>query len=1206
MLRISTFGGLLIEREQTLLQLPTQKARDLVAYLVTFRRRRHPRAVLAGLLWPDLPEEKARRRLSDTLWRVRRSLGDYVQADEEFIWFNIRLPFWLDVSEFEQGIQESLGDAFHLPRLASCIRLYRGPFLDGLYHDWVLLERERLRGLYLEALGRLLEMYKQTGDYTAALVIAQRLIAVEPLQEAAHRELMRLYHLLGRDAEAIAQYHRCRRLLEQDLGVLPAPETESLYQVLLRRFSAERAMPLVDVHLPVAAGHPLPDLGEPPLVGRDAERASLLAGLEDAARGQGSMVLVEGEAGIGKTRLVQEIIAGAEWRNMCVLTCRGEEVPAASYGLLVSAMQPVLTPLRIRQIARLIGAEHLQAAALLFPLIARILPESSPLPEEPPPQARRRLQEALVSLIRALCTIRPCLWVMEDIQWADRESLALLPLLLPHVSTSRLFFLLTGRSVELRASPAVWDTLQALDRTGPFPRYVLGRLDRREVEQLIHRLLGEESSVLTDSLMQESEGIPLYLVETLKTWWDEGLLIPTEQGVWRWTGEEPVGPSSRRGEEIIGRRLARLSSIATEFLAVAAVAGTEMDLDLVFSACAFSAEDAASLDAYLQASDELLQLGLLIETEEGYRFSHGHIRRVVYGRMSPRERQRLHLRVAQAMEAIFPDRYEELAHHFAAAGEKDAAVRYLRRAAERARALFAHRTALSCYDRLLELLPSDDQAARYDVLRDRAEVLGWLGEREAQGRVLEEMIRLARALSDSPRLALALYWRSEWHRLQGHYGQANEDAHAALDLYRRLGDDRARARLLSQLGRNVLYIGECEQAEAYFREALPILEEAGDLKGQIECRMGLAHIAQYRGDHSTALSFCRRCLTLAKQMQDRQMLSHTLSAVGLGLVDLGDMEGAEPYLQRALEVARESGEKRMQAVAHIRLAYVALNRGDLDNAFARLRTALPVFRKAQDPFWEAHVLSVLGEVELLRGHPEAAYRHLEAACRLHEELGEHDNRVIGLSYLAVAELALGRGDRAWKHARDVLRTAEEKWSDTECCPEVPYNGFLVAQGTRHWAAARAALERAARVLEARTACIADPAWRETYRTGLRVHRAIVESASRLPPPGKLEVRLARADAAPRGPLAPEENVTLIWTVDAGREDADLLAREGKVALRRRRILRLLAEAESAGAVPTIADLAGALDVSVRTIRADLAALRRRGYVVRTRGTVSSL
>ena len=1201
MLRFYTFGGLRIEHEGQPLLLPTRKARDLLAYLLTFRRRAHPRPVLAGLLWPDLPEEKALRRLSDTLWRVRRVLGDQVMADAERLWFNADLPAWLDVEIFEQAVTRRPPD----PRaLAAAVELYDGPFLEGLYHDWVLLERERLRDLYLQSLGRLLDLHKQAGDYESALAVARRLVAAEPLYEAAHRELMRLYHLLGRDAEAIAQYHRCRQVLQEEVGVAPAPETQALYQALRRRSPSPSAEAVPEVYLPPPAAYAPVDLDAPPLVGRDAERAALLGHLEAAITGRGGVVLVEGEPGIGKSRLAEEVVAGARWRNVQVLLAHAKEAGQSPYALTLALLTPALTPLRIRQLARLVEPEHLQAATLLFPAIGRLLPDLPSLPHLPPRQAQERLQQALVALFLGLTRIAPHLWVLEDLQWADAETLALLPPLSARLGESRALWLLTGRSAELRTRPSVWNALQALDRVGPLPRYRLGRLDAEAIGYLVRCLLGRDCPTLRDHLTRESEGVPLYLVETLKAWRDEGVLRPTRHGTWRWREGEALLPASHRGETIIGHRLAGLSPHAEALLAAAATIGTEVDFDLLAQVCTFpdSGADPSPLDPYLVASDELLRLGLLVETERGYRFSHDRVRQAAYHRLPPQERRRLHRRVALAMERLFPDHFEALAYHFAAAGERELAVRYLTRAAEQARRVFAHETALACYDRLLALLTRpEDHLLRYGVLSDRAELLGWVGDREVQGRDLEEMVRLARLLTDEARLARALHLRSEWHRLQGRYEAANEDAQAALEIYRRLGNDRARARLLSQLGRNLLYT-DCLRARGYLQEALPILEVVGDLKGQIECLMGLAHVAQYEGDLFLSLEYCRRSLALAKATRDQRLISYTLAAVGLGYIDLGDVEAAEPYLRQALHLAEQSGQKRRRAVVRVRLAYVAIQRDDLEAARDHLQRALAIFQEVRDGFWEAHTRSVLGEVALLQGDPQEARAHLEVAYRLHRQLGEVDDAVIVLSYLALAELALGEGAAAWRHSEEVMARVRAAWSGAERCPEVYYNCFRIATGTHHWAAARVALEEAAEIIAQRAERIGDPAWRETYRTGLRLHRAVAEAMACQPPPGQLLVYLPRSDAPVRRRVPPEEKVAVVWTVDAGEADEAVAEQGGRVALRRHRLLRLLAEAEAAGGLPTVADLAGALEVSPRTIRADLAALRRQGHTVRTYGS----
>ncbi len=1207
LLRIFTFGGLRIERKGQSPQLPTHKARELAAYLVTFRSCPHPRSTLAGILWPDIPEEKARRRLSDTLWRIRHVLGDYVTADEDYVRFNFALPHWLDAQEFEQkaskyaNAQAENASSVCLPELCEAVDLYTGTFLEGFYQDWVLGEQERLRGLYLELLGQLLEQYKQSGDYAAALATAQRLVATERLHEFGHRELMRLYHLLGRDTEAITQYQYCQEILKAELGVDPAPETESLYQILIHPAPDQVNAPTV--HLPMPARPSVLNLDELPLVGRDAERNALLRHIEAIASGQGGIVLLEGEAGIGKSRLVRELGAGASWRTICTTWASASEIKASSpYALLLEAMKPVLPPLRIRQLSRLIERVHLQAVAPLLPEIAEVLPGLPPLPDLPPPQARERLQQALIALVLGLARITPHLWVLEDIHWADAETLALLPLLIPHLAASRALLLLTGRSADLRNNPTVWSTLQALDRTGPFTRYTLNRLKGKDVDWLVHNLVGEADPSLSERLAQASEGVPLYLIETLKTWRDEGRLWPTQQGNWQWKGDAPAALPSHLGEAVVGYRLSRLSGAAHQVLGAAAVIGAEVDFDLLAQVCGHAAS--LPTDLYLlPATDELLSLGLLLETDTGYHFSHEQVRQAVYHQLSAAQRQRLHRDTAKALEALAADQSELLAYHFAAAGEQQPAIDYLIRAAERARKLFAHQAALTCYNRLLDLTNPKDHPACFNILHDRAEVLGWIGDREAQGRDLEKLLDLARALGDKTRLAFALHQRSEWRRVQGHYPPADEDAQAALELYRQLEDRLAQAALLSQLGWNVVYTTNYSRALDYFRQALAIYQDSNDLEGQIGCLIGLMSAAELGGDYSHSLAYSQECMTLAQATGNPYHIARAFFSVGLKCFDLGDVQAAKGYLQESLRLNETIGERRQQAAVHLYLGETIIERGDLETAQAHIETAHSLFRQMRDLSWEGDALAALGRLAILQGAPDVAHEHLRAAYQRRTELGEPGYAVLDLSFMALAELMQGDKRHAWQHSQQAVAELEAGLEGVEHYYRIYYNHFRVAEGVSRWAAARTAIERAARIVGEFAERVSDPIWQEKFRTAYHARQAIAEAVAVQPPPGCLRVRLARADAPGHRQPLPDETTFVVWNVDDGNADAAIAKREGKAALRRHRLRRLLAQAHATNAAPTIEDMAGALDVSPRTVRADLAALRRQGYTVRTRGTL---
>src|SRR5262245_61568825 len=301
--RITLFGALEVAHGQAAPQRPpTQKVLSLLGYLIVQHGVPQGRDKLVDLLWPDLLPRQGRRMLSDALWRARRLLTQPGAADAPLldisgaaVAFRPAPDTFVDLIAFERLLQPvagrlddpdpaSLADAIEPMREA--VALYRGDFLEDCYDDWTLFERERLRELYLSTLRWLLACDLNTQAYAAALQIALRLVRADPLREEAHRDLMRLYYLLGREADALRAYEQCTKLLDEELGVEPDPTTVSLYEEirsLQQRRAWEQARPAIPA--PAAAGAIPPALPEPPLVGRPEQRAELIDAVEQAIAG---------------------------------------------------------------------------------------------------------------------------------------------------------------------------------------------------------------------------------------------------------------------------------------------------------------------------------------------------------------------------------------------------------------------------------------------------------------------------------------------------------------------------------------------------------------------------------------------------------------------------------------------------------------------------------------------------------------------------------------------------------------------------------------------------------------------------------------------------------------------------------------------------------------------------------------------------------
>ena len=537
--RIAIFGALEIAHGSAApLRPPTQRVLALLGYLIAHHDLPHPRDKLVDLLWPDLLPRQGRRMLSDTLWRARRLLTPPGQDNTpalliagDTVAFRPTPSIWVDLIVFEQALPAPgvlATDVIEQIRIA--IDLYRGDFLEDCYDDWALYERERLREQYLSALQRLLAADQQRQAYDLALQSALRLVQADPLREEAHRALMRLYHLLGRTDDALRVFAQCRALLDSELGVEPEAETLSLYEEL-RALQRRRAGGGTRNEATIEATI----LQDVPLVGRSSARAEVMESIEQALIGAGGLVLLAGEAGQGKSRLLREVAAGAAWRGAQVNWGRGrEDAQARPFGPLHEALGEGLTPIRARRLAELLPARTLDMLLPLLPELTELLPEHPFRLHDPGEQPVAAQHAALASVLLALGQIAPQLLILEDLHWFDRATLDALAALLPALRGARVLLILSGRPEELAARAPVWDTLLQLDRSGLMRRVELHGLDEAEVAELVRRALRMQHPAprFSARLAAATGGNPYFILETLRALHEQGTLRRDEQSVW--------------------------------------------------------------------------------------------------------------------------------------------------------------------------------------------------------------------------------------------------------------------------------------------------------------------------------------------------------------------------------------------------------------------------------------------------------------------------------------------------------------------------------------------------------------------------------------------------------------------------------------------------------------------------------------------------
>jgi DNA-binding SARP family transcriptional activator len=1028
-LQVYLLGPPRAEWDGAVLSIPRRQVRALL-YRLAAQPEPVFREQLVFLFWPDTPDSEARRSLSRLLTHLRRALpepdllvacGDRVGLDFEHVWSD----FVVFTRLSDRGDEiESLGLAADL---------YRGSFLAGFslpgppeFEAWLLQQQRDAERHYLDILTALIEKHAARHEYDPAIAYARRYLAADELAEDVHRRLIALYAAAGDRSAALRQFERCATILERELGVRPLPETRAVYQSALDGRSSPVRPTASDLSWAT-----LPGL-DVPLVGRDAAYRRLSRALSEAQAGRGQVVLISGEPGIGKSRLMEEFARDLGDRALVLAAAARTGKHPLPYHLvaeifrsisdwhgLTSGVQPI----------------WLAEAARLLPELRDLHPDlPPPLPVEPD-EARARLLESLCRMMLGLAAgPRPLLLCLDDLHWADSATLDWLLCLARRMASGRVahspgigrpvLILGTYRTGE---QDAVDELRHNLLRIGILSELRLAGLDCSAVLEIVRHLTGPRpgSVALSRRLHRATGGNPFFLLETLRVLLEAGELPQDLTGL----DKVPLPDTVRQAVEV---RLRRLEPRARQILEAGAVLGMSFDFDLVRRTAGRGEIEA------VDALDEAVARQLLVEEPPGYRFRHALIRQTLEAALGPVRHHLLHRRAARALERVDPQPVARIARHFDLGGEPERALRYYRRAARQAEDLFAWKEAEKTQRRMLALLERLDPdcsqpeylSLRGQILTSRAHLRFLQGRLEDRDADLAALAALVESSNDEELRLRTILHRVRYLNLGSRYRDAIAQGEEGIAIAQRLDDTVAQSRLLAHVGFAHYFLGQPQPALVALESAIDLSGEDmdPDMRGRISHILGYVHY--HLSNYRRALEYQREAYGCSRGIGDHNRMAWNLMDVGFLYLKLGHFSEAHKQLTDSLALARRIAARPAEAYALTLLGDWELYRGSYAVALDRYQESLVM---------QVEVGSKHGIVAAEEGAGFALYHlgdlhrgreKLQRALEHAREIGHQRHVALSLIRLSLVEDAAGSPSASRPLLTEALTVARESQ-----CPE---------------------------------------------------------------------------------------------------------------------------------------------------------------------------
>jgi len=727
-----------------------------------------------------------------------------------------------------------------------------------------------------------------------------------------------------------------------------------------------------------------------------AEEMNLLRGAVDrAVRGEGSLVFLYGEAGIGKTRLTRELGAYARLRGMqvlygrCPALFRMDGVPP--YVLWNEVIKDYLETCTPEQLYRVIGYYPAEVCKLVPEIKQKLgmIPQSLPISPE---QERDRLFEAVSQFVTNISKETPLLVVLDDLQWTDQSSLLLLHYLARSVDKASLLLLGAYRDTDIDDRHPFSPVLTELNRERLLQPVPLKRMSFDEVSEMIRQILEQDDvpEEFCRLVYERTRGNPFFAEEVIKSLKEEEVIYREDN---RWKIKEVLKIEfPETVKSVLKARMSRLDEEFQNALTMASFVGNDFTLDAL---CGVTGVEE---DKLLETMEKILKSGLVkervIRGEDVYSFADVMVRDVVHEEVSHLRHKKLHGAVGHALEKVYAKRidehFSELALHFLESGEKDKALDYFLKAAEKAQRVYAHNEAFSYFQHALELLEEKGNS-----LEQKAQVIEKLGELKA--------------------------WMGD--------GEAGmEYLNRSLILWTKIGDKKNIARLHAGMADwlwNV--IGNKNKATEHHRLALEILEkepESVELAGLYE---DISHMLWRTGEPTEALPWAQKALKLAERLGASEVLALCYNDLGVLSVKLGESEKALQYYEHGLKIALEKN-LAFATTLYNNLCDFYSGIGELQKMFETAKEGSELARKLGNPYGLVWIDTMLASSYALMGDTQTALSMLEDVVALDKRTKNTSHLSYAIGILGVAYCWLGEWDKSLQclmKARDLAKEIGE-------------------------------------------------------------------------------------------------------------------------------------------------------------------------------------